>query len=72
MHLGRIILQVFQAIGSILVNVLEGIFFVGTEKNLLAETPEHCRQLKLSHPILTNDDMERLRKSNIENFSVCT
>ena len=52
--------------------VMSLMSFVGTEKNLLAETPEHCRQLKLSHPILTNDDMERLRKSNIENFSVCT
>ena len=37
--------------------------FVGRERNLLDETPEHCRQLKLTHPILTPEDMVRLRKA---------
>ena len=37
--------------------------FVGRGKNLLAETPEHCRLLKLSHPILTAEDMLRLRSA---------
>ncbi|MFH0921923.1 MAG: glutamate synthase large subunit [Fibrobacterota bacterium] len=37
--------------------------FTGRERNLLAETPEHCRRLKLPHPILTPDDMERVRRS---------
>ena len=36
--------------------------FVGLERNLLAETPEHVRRLKLPHPILTSEDMMRLRK----------
>jgi len=36
--------------------------FVGPERNLLAETPEHLRRLKLPHPILTVEDMIRLRK----------
>jgi glutamate synthase domain-containing protein 2/glutamate synthase domain-containing protein 1/glutamate synthase domain-containing protein 3 len=35
--------------------------FVGKKPNILTETPEHCRQLKLPHPILTNEDIERLR-----------
>ena len=35
--------------------------FVGKKQNLLAETPEHCRQLKLPHPILANEDIDRLR-----------
>ena len=35
--------------------------FVGKKPNILEETPEHCRQLKLPHPILTNEDIERLR-----------
>lgn len=34
--------------------------FVGKKPNILEETPEHCRQLKLPHPILTNEDIERL------------
>lgn len=35
--------------------------FVGKKPNILEETPEHCQQLKLPHPILTNEDIERLR-----------
>ncbi len=41
--------------------VMSLMSFAGKQRNLLEETPEHCRQLKLSHPILTNGDMERLR-----------
>jgi glutamate synthase domain-containing protein 2/glutamate synthase domain-containing protein 3 len=46
--------------------------FVGRERNLLEETPEHCRQLKLSHPILTNDDLEQLREAGLKDFPVST
>jgi len=35
--------------------------YIGTQKNLLEETPEHCRQLKLQRPILSNSDMEKLK-----------
>ncbi|MHC5034303.1 MAG: glutamate synthase large subunit, partial [Planctomycetota bacterium] len=41
--------------------VMSLMSFVGRERNLLAETPEHCRRLKLPHPVLTPEDMERLR-----------
>ncbi len=34
--------------------------FVGKKLNILEETPEHCRQLKLPHPILANEDIQRL------------
>jgi glutamate synthase (NADPH/NADH) large chain/glutamate synthase (ferredoxin) len=34
---------------------------VGRERNFLDESPEHCRGLRLHHPILTNDDMVRIR-----------
>ncbi len=34
--------------------------FVGRKPNILEETPEHCRQLKLPHPILANEDIQRL------------
>jgi len=44
--------------------VMSLMSFVGRQKNLLAETPEHCRQLKLHHPILTPEDMHRLRYAN--------
>jgi len=38
--------------------------FTGRDRNLLAETPEHCRQLKINHPILTPEDMRRLRTAH--------
>jgi len=52
--------------------VMSLMSFVGRERNLLAETPEHCRQLKLAHPILTNDDLEQLRESGLREFPVRT
>src|SRR5579862_4506896 len=36
--------------------------YIGTERNILAETPQHCHTLKLPHPILTNRDLEKLRR----------
>ncbi|MBN2038122.1 MAG: glutamate synthase large subunit [Chitinispirillaceae bacterium] len=41
--------------------VMSLMSFVGREQNLLDETPEHCRQLKLPHPFLSNDDLDKLR-----------
>jgi len=36
--------------------------YIGTERNILAETPQNCHTLKLPHPILTNRDLEKLRR----------
>src|SRR5580704_5433846 len=36
--------------------------YIGNERNILAETPEHCHTLKLPHPLLTNRDLEKLRR----------
>jgi glutamate synthase domain-containing protein 2/glutamate synthase domain-containing protein 1/glutamate synthase domain-containing protein 3 len=44
--------------------VMSLMSFVGRERNLLAETPEHCRRLKLPHPILAPEDMVRLRNAD--------
>jgi glutamate synthase domain-containing protein 2/glutamate synthase domain-containing protein 3 len=46
--------------------------YVGRQWNLLEEGPEHCRQLKLENPLLTNADMARLRGSALQGFSVGT
>ena len=35
--------------------------FIGAEGNLFEETPEQCRQLKISEPILTNRELEKIR-----------
>jgi glutamate synthase domain-containing protein 2/glutamate synthase domain-containing protein 1/glutamate synthase domain-containing protein 3 len=45
--------------------VMSLMSFIGRERNLLEETPEHCRMLKLHHPVLTSEDVERLRKSDL-------
>ncbi|QPJ62948.1 MAG: glutamate synthase large subunit [Candidatus Nitronauta litoralis] len=34
---------------------------LGREYNLLSETPEQCRKLKLNHPILTPEEIEKIR-----------
>jgi glutamate synthase domain-containing protein 2/glutamate synthase domain-containing protein 1/glutamate synthase domain-containing protein 3 len=52
--------------------VMSLMTFIGTRRNLLDETPEHCRLLTLPHPILTNDDVERLRAVKRDDFQVAT
>jgi glutamate synthase (NADPH/NADH) large chain len=52
--------------------VMSLMMFTGRKRNFLTETPEHCRQLKLPHPILTNEDIDRLRKVKREDFKVAT
>ena len=37
---------------------------IGREHNLFAETPLHCRQLSLAHPILEPADLAAIRASN--------
>ncbi len=46
--------------------------YIGKERNLLEESPAHCRQLKLLHPILSNTDIRRLRESSLPDFGVAT
>jgi glutamate synthase domain-containing protein 2/glutamate synthase domain-containing protein 1/glutamate synthase domain-containing protein 3 len=52
--------------------VMSLVTFMGKRRNLLDETPEHCRQLTLPHPILTNDDIEHLRAAKRDDFQVAT
>ncbi len=46
--------------------VMSLMSFIGREQNLLEEGPLHCNQLKLNHPVLSNDDIKILKRSNIE------
>jgi glutamate synthase (NADPH) large chain len=36
--------------------------YIGTERNILEETPKNCHTLKLPQPVLTNRDLEKLRR----------
>jgi glutamate synthase (NADPH/NADH) large chain len=51
--------------------VMSLMSFVGKEGNLLDETPLHCHQLKLPHPILTNSDIDKLRHIDIPGLRGC-
>jgi glutamate synthase (NADPH/NADH) large chain len=46
--------------------------FVGKEDNLLEETADHCRTIELPHPVLTNDELERLRWVDKNHFHAKT
>ena len=39
---------------------------LGKERNLLDESPEHCRKLKVEHPILTGKEMDKIIKLDQE------
>ena len=42
--------------------VMSLISYIGSERNILDEAPENCHMLKLAHPLLTNRDLEKLRR----------
>jgi glutamate synthase domain-containing protein 2/glutamate synthase domain-containing protein 1/glutamate synthase domain-containing protein 3 len=44
--------------------------FVGGEGSLLEESPENFRGFKLSHPILTTDDLIRIKQANHPNVKL--
>ncbi|MBI4877955.1 MAG: glutamate synthase large subunit [Acidobacteria bacterium] len=46
--------------------------YIGTERNILDETPLHCHTLKLPQPIMTNRDLEKLRRVNWGDFLATT
>ena len=42
--------------------VTSAITTIGAEQNLFEETPLHCRQLKLAAPVLTNAELEKIKR----------
>jgi glutamate synthase (NADPH/NADH) large chain len=52
--------------------VMSLVSYIGKERNILAETPMHCHTLKLPHPILTNRDLEKLRRVSQGDFLATT
>ncbi|MGI8988006.1 MAG: glutamate synthase large subunit [Bryobacteraceae bacterium] len=52
--------------------VMSLISYIGAERNILDETPQHCHTLKLPHPILTNRDLEKLRRVSQGDFLATT
>src|SRR3989454_1134117 len=52
--------------------VMSLITYIGKERNILDETPGHCHTLRLEHPILTNRDLEKLRRVSQGDFLATT
>jgi glutamate synthase (NADPH) large chain len=42
--------------------VMSLISYIGSEGNILEEVPENCHMLKLAHPLLSNRELEKLRR----------
>ena len=52
--------------------VMSLISYIGTERNILDETPQHCHTLRLPHPILGNRSLEKLRRVSQGDFLATT
>ena len=46
--------------------------YIGSEQNLLDETPGHARLLKLQCPVLTDLELARIRHASVKDFSAKT
>lgn len=46
--------------------------YIGPEKNVLGETPAHCRKLSIKHPILTNDEIAKIKYLKKNGFKTHT
>ncbi|MGH9662226.1 MAG: glutamate synthase large subunit, partial [Bryobacteraceae bacterium] len=52
--------------------VMSLVTYIGRERNILDETPRHCHTLRIEHPILTNRDLEKLRRVSQGDFLATT
>ncbi len=48
--------------------VMSLMTFIGNPANIMNEVPQHARLIKLRHPILSNEDLERLRGLRLPGF----
>ncbi len=52
--------------------VMDEAMMLGSEGNLLGETPQHCHRLRIPRPMLTNDELERIRCVDQGNLKATT
>ncbi|MCF6176824.1 MAG: glutamate synthase large subunit [Victivallaceae bacterium] len=52
--------------------VMSLMTFIGNQSNVLDEKPRHAKLVKLKNPIITNEDLERLRSSEDKMFRATT
>ncbi|TDB66919.1 glutamate synthase large subunit [Arundinibacter roseus] len=53
-------------------SIMSLIGFVGATENILTETPLHCRQIELPHPVLTVQEFDTLRFVDKNHFQAKT
>src|SRR6266496_1604706 len=53
-------------------NITSTEMMLGSEGNLLEPSPECCRMIKLKHPLLTNEELEKLRHVHRAGFKAVT
>ncbi|MBI5178126.1 MAG: glutamate synthase large subunit [Nitrospinae bacterium] len=53
-------------------SVMSLVSFIGAQGHILHETKEHCRVIEIPHPILANDELEKLKKLNHGRFTSVT
>jgi len=46
--------------------------YLGPEENLLAQTQQHCHKLRVKKPILTNEELEKIRRIRVNGFKTKT
>ncbi len=52
--------------------VMSLMTFLGISDQILTEVPAHARLVKLKYPILSNEDLDRIRALNLEDFRSAT
>jgi glutamate synthase domain-containing protein 2/glutamate synthase domain-containing protein 3/glutamate synthase domain-containing protein 1 len=52
--------------------VMSLMTFIGNPSNILMETPQYARLIKLRHPFLSNEDLDQIRGLAIKDFSAVT
>ncbi len=52
--------------------VMSSQVLLGKELNLLEETPEHSKRIKLSSPIISNNELEKIKNLNNSSFKSVT
>tara|TARA_B100000959_G_scaffold123970_1_gene130189 strand:- start:88263 stop:92786 length:4524 start_codon:yes stop_codon:yes gene_type:complete len=46
--------------------------FIGSQGHLLTEGKDHCRVIEIPQPVITNDELEKLRKINLAHWRAIT
>ncbi|OGX15339.1 MAG: glutamate synthase subunit alpha, partial [Omnitrophica WOR_2 bacterium RBG_13_41_10] len=46
--------------------------YLGPEKNILKDSPKHCHKLLIKRPIITNEELEKIRHIKTNNFKAKT